>query len=91
MNPIPTPTQPPPHFGKFRGTVLNNTDPLEIGRILAQIPALPGILTNWAMPCVPYSAPGITRTISIPPVGENVWIEFEAGNPNSPIWTGSCL
>ncbi|GAC1431614.1 MAG: hypothetical protein NVSMB62_28620 [Acidobacteriaceae bacterium] len=90
MSPNPTakPAPPKQYFGKYRGTVLHNLDPMQLGRIQAQINALPGIVTNWALPCVPYSAPGTARTFSIPPVGENVWIEFEQGDPNNPIWTG---
>jgi hypothetical protein len=91
LNPIPVPKPvlpPKQYFGKYRGIVLNNIDPMQIGRIHAQVPDVAQITTTWAMPCVPYSAPGTARTISIPPVGAAVWIEFEQGNPDYPIWTG---
>jgi len=74
-------------FGKYRGTVLDNIDPLMLGRILAQVPAVPGMIPTFAMPCVPYAGPNV-GFYAIPPVGANVWIEFEAGDPNYPIWSG---
>jgi hypothetical protein len=42
------------YYGKYRGTVLNNIDPLQIGRLLVQVPDVSGLLTSsWAMPCFP--------------------------------------
>ncbi len=74
-------------FGKFRGKVLKNDDPLRRGRIMPSVPAvLEGELT-WAEPCVPYAGPKL-GWFAVPPVGANVWVEFEAGDVNRPIWTG---
>lgn len=90
MSPNPT-AKPAPskqYFGKYRGLVLNNLDPMQLGRILAQVSAVPAMATNWAMPCVPYPAPNAPHTLSIPPINTDVWIEFEGGDPNFPIWTG---
>jgi cytoskeletal protein CcmA (bactofilin family) len=56
-------------------------------RLLCDIPTLPGMLLNWALPCVPYA--GLEQGFfALPPIGANVWIEFEQGNPNYPVWTG---
>jgi hypothetical protein len=74
-------------YGKYRGTVLDNYDPLFLGRIIAEVPAISGSLTNFAMPCVPYAGPGV-GFYAIPPIGADVWIEFEGGDPNFPIWSG---
>lgn len=74
-------------FGKHRGKVLDNIDPLMMGRIMADVPAVPGALLNWAMPCVPYAGPGV-GFLALPPIGAAVWIEFEEGDPNAPIWVG---
>lgn len=74
-------------FGKYRAMVLDNLDPLLLGRVLAEVPALPGSVLNWALPCTPYAGPSV-GLYAIPPVGANVWIEFEAGDPSYPIWTG---
>ena len=75
-------------FGKYRGLVTDNNDPLMLGRILAKVPAVFGAKkTGWALPCSPYSGNGV-GFFFIPPVGAQIWIEFEAGNPEFPIWSG---
>jgi uncharacterized protein involved in type VI secretion and phage assembly len=74
-------------YGKFRGIVIDNLDPLGRGRIKAQVSEISGTPTNWAEACVPYSEL-ITGFIAVPPIGNQVWIEFEHGNPDYPIWTG---
>ena len=75
-------------FGKYRGTVINNIDPMQIGRILAQVPNVQGLIpTTWALPSVPCSLPKKVGS-ALPKVGAAVWIEFEQGDPDRPIWTG---
>jgi uncharacterized protein involved in type VI secretion and phage assembly len=76
------------YYGKYRGTVVNNVDPLRIGRIQAMVPDVSALLpTSWAMPAFP--AGGIQYgTVSVPLVSAGVWIEFEQGDPDYPIWTG---
>jgi hypothetical protein len=75
-------------YGKYRGTVLNNIDPQRIGRIMAVVPAVSLLLpTSWCMPCYPMA--GKLMGISyVPQIGSGVWIEFEGGDPDYPIWTG---
>ncbi len=73
--------------GKFRGKVVDNKDPLGRGRIRTRVAAVSDLELTWAEPCLPYSGPDIGWHF-IPPVGANVWIEFEQGDPNYPIWTG---
>ncbi len=76
------------YFGKYRGKVENNVDPLQLGRMQVSVPAVLGSGTlSWAMPCVPYAGPGVGFFV-IPPVGANVWVEFEGGDPDYPIWAG---
>jgi uncharacterized protein involved in type VI secretion and phage assembly len=76
------------YYGKFRGLVIDNLDPLQIGRVLAQVPALAGELpSTWALPCAP--AAGIQAGLFIvPPIGSQVWIDYEQGDPDYPVWTG---
>ena len=75
-------------FGKYRGSVTTNTDPLQQGRVQVSVPAVLGEGSlSWAMPSVPYAGSGV-GFYAIPPVGANVWVEFEAGNPDYPIWSG---
>ena len=77
-----------PLFGKYRGTVVNNIDPLQIGRLQAMVPDLAGFIPGtWAMPCVP-SAGINTGVLTVPMIGAGVWIEFEKGDPDYPIWVG---
>lgn len=78
-------------YGKYRGTVVNNLDPEQRGRIMAVVPDVSGIIpTSWAEACVPVagSAPLQMGMFAVPPIGAGVWIEFEQGNPDLPIWTG---
>ncbi len=78
---------PNKYYGKYRGKVEDNEDPLFLGRIMARVAILPNLSMNWCMPCVPYAGPGV-GFYAIPPIGANVWIEFEGGDLNFPIWTG---
>jgi hypothetical protein len=76
------------YYGKYRGTVIENIDPEQIGRVLVQVPDVLGdIPSSWALPCVP--AAGIQSGVFVvPPIGSQVWVEFEQGDPDYPIWTG---
>jgi len=76
------------YFGKYRGMVINNVDPMQIGRIQVQVPDIAGLVPGtWAMPCVPVA--GLqTGMFAVPPIGAGVWVEFEQGDPDYPIWIG---
>jgi uncharacterized protein involved in type VI secretion and phage assembly len=78
----------PRFYGKYRGAVIDNIDPMQIGRVQAQVPdALGEVPSSWALPSVP--AAGIQAgCFIVPPIGAQVWIEFERGDPDYPIWTG---
>ena len=76
------------YFGKYRGTVVENADPMMIGRLLAIVPDVSNTIpTSWAMPCLPWGGMQ-TGLFCVPPLGAGVWIEFEQGDPDYPIWTG---
>jgi uncharacterized protein involved in type VI secretion and phage assembly len=75
-------------LGKYRGTVFNNIDPEQRGRIQAIVPDVTGELpTSWALPCLPMAGPQC-GALAVPPIGAKVWIEFEQGNRDNPIWSG---
>ena len=75
-------------FGKYRGKVVGNLDPMSLGRVQVSVPAVLGEgRSSWAMPCAPYAGPGV-GLFAIPPTDANVWVEFEAGDPDYPIWCG---
>jgi phage baseplate assembly protein gpV len=75
-------------FGKYRGSVVENVDPLFQARLLVSVPDVFGLLSSsWAMPCVPMTGP-LAGTFVRPPIGADVWVEFEQGDPQMPIWVG---
>lgn len=79
---------PGPFYGKYRGTVSDNQDPLMIGRIKARVPDVMGDQeSGWAMPCAPFGGSGV-GFFAIPASGAGVWMEFEHGDPDYPIWSG---
>jgi uncharacterized protein involved in type VI secretion and phage assembly len=77
-----------PYLGKYRATVVNNVDPMQIGRLQVLVPDVSGVaLSSWAMPCLPMA--GIqTGMFTVPIPGSGVWVEFEQGDPDYPIWVG---
>jgi uncharacterized protein involved in type VI secretion and phage assembly len=76
------------HYGKYRGVVVDVDDPEKMGRITANVPEILHDQTSpWALPAVPFAGPSHGMVL-IPEVGDGVWIEFEAGDPSRPIWTG---
>jgi hypothetical protein len=79
------------YIGKFRGTVLQNIDPLRKGRLQLMVPDVMSLLpTTWAEPCVPLAGPtGPPMGVyMVPPIGAGVWVEFEYGDANRPVWVG---
>jgi Type VI secretion system/phage-baseplate injector OB domain len=78
----------PRFYGKYRGQIANNVDPMLRGRVQVTVPAVLGDgRMSWAEPCVPYAGSGV-GLFAVPPVGANVWVEFEAGDPERPILAG---
>ncbi|TYB39677.1 baseplate assembly protein [Micromonospora sp. AP08] len=79
------------HFGKYRGTVVNNIDPMMRGRLLVEVPDAIGLApSSWAEACVPLAGPTgpPMGTWFVPPVGAGVWVEFERGDLSRPVWSG---
>jgi Type VI secretion system/phage-baseplate injector OB domain len=74
------------HWGKYRGTVVDNQDLPPKGRLLVSVPGI--VITNWATPCVPIAGV-LSGSFVRPAIGSNVWVEFERGDPDKPIWVGS--
>lgn len=79
------------YYGKYRGLVVDNQDPETRARLRLQIPAILGneAESHWAEPCLPFGGLTDQGLFLVPEVGAQVWVEFEAGNINSPIWTGT--
>jgi len=77
-----------PLYGKFRATVIDNVDPMQMGRLMVQVPDVSGVLpSTWAMPCVPFAGV-VSGMYAVPAIGSGVWVEFEQGDPDFPVWVG---
>ena len=79
------------YWGKYRGTVINNIDPELRGRLQVMVPDVTAVLpSTWAEACAPLAGPtGPPMGVYlVPPIGAGVWVEFEHGDPNRPIWVG---
>jgi len=74
-------------YGKYRGRVVDNRDPTRRGRLKVRVPAVMGEEEVWALPCAPYAGDGVGLFL-LPEADTGVWVEFEAGDPSFPIWTG---
>ena len=72
------------YYGKYSGEVKSNADEDQLGRITVTVPAVFGAeLQVQARPCLPFGH------FFIPPKGAKVWVEFEGGDPNHPLWVGT--
>ncbi|PAP76018.1 phage baseplate assembly protein V [Rubrivirga marina] len=77
-----------PFYGKYRGVVSDVHDPLQLGRVRATVPDVLGDQeSGWALPCAPFGGDQV-GFFALPAVGAGVWIEFEHGDPDRPIWSG---
>ena len=89
------------YYGKYRGIVTHNNDPEKLGRLRLLVPSLFGgtfadgqassddLVTDWAWPCVAAGGLGNQGSLFVPEVGAKVWVEFEEGNLDCPIWVGT--
>jgi uncharacterized protein involved in type VI secretion and phage assembly len=88
------------YYGKYRGVVVANDDPQQLGRLRVWVPslfpsagdvspdALSPLVTDWAWPCLPFGGSPDQGMFFVPEVGSKVWVEYEEGNLDSPIWVG---
>src|SRR4029434_7282433 len=60
-------------YGKYRGTLLNNVDPMMIGRVQVQCAEVLVVgISSWAMPCVPVAGKH-SGAFFVPEIGAGVW------------------
>lgn len=78
------------YYGKYRGFVVDNEDPEQLGRVRLKIPSILGDAdTGWALPCLPFGGLADQGLFVVPEIDAQVWVEFEEGNINQPIWCGT--
>jgi uncharacterized protein involved in type VI secretion and phage assembly len=78
----------PKYYGIYRGTVVNNIDPMQLGRILATIPDVGSVTpSTWIMPAMPLTGKQM-GAFMVPQIGAGIWVQFEAGDPDRPVYTG---
>lgn len=79
------------YWGKYKGIVIQNIDPLQRGRLQVEVPEVLSLIpSTWAEASVPLAGPTgpPAGMYVVPPIGAGVWVEFEHGDPNKPIWVG---
>lgn len=77
------------YYGKYRGFVTDNRDPQTRGRLKLRVPSVFGDQeTGWALPCLPFGGLANQGLFMIPEVNAQVWVEFEEGSRDHPIWSG---
>jgi hypothetical protein len=70
------------YYGVYRAIVQSINDPQSLHRIQVQVPQITGSeVTDWAWPIVPTAKP--------PAIGQGVYIIYQGGDPDYPLWIGA--
>jgi uncharacterized protein involved in type VI secretion and phage assembly len=73
------------YVGRYRALVVDNVDPMEEHRLDVRTPEVLGEdTTAWATAAPDLAVAGS----AVPDIGTEVWVEFESGDANCPIWVG---
>lgn len=77
------------YYGKYRGFVVSQEDPKNLGRVKVRVPQISSDkkIETWAWPSG-NSAGDDFGDFMIPPVGAPVWVTFENGDPQHPVYEG---
>lgn len=68
------------YAGSYRATVLDNSDPLQDNRLLVAVPEIFGADPVWAVASL------TSTSATLPSVGDPVWVSFEHGDSDYPVW-----
>jgi uncharacterized protein involved in type VI secretion and phage assembly len=60
---------------------------MQMGRLMVQVPDISIIPSTWAMPCFPVTGKQMGVWV-LPVIGSGVWVEFEQGDTDYPVWVG---
>ena len=71
--------------GLYRATVVNNIDPMAQLRLKVVVHSVSNAVSDWAPGCLPVGRK------TVPKVGSTVWVGYEGGDPNHPVWIGVLL
>lgn len=73
------------YYGSYRGVVKDTNDPLQQRRLRVAVPQTTGYeTTGWAWPKDPSGV-----HTEVPPVGQGVWVSYQGGDPEYPVWEGA--
>lgn len=73
------------YYGVYRGVVKSVADPLNQRRVKLVVPQTTGDrVTGWAWPLETAHT-----HFEVPPVGQGVWVIYQGGDPDYPLWMGS--
>ncbi|HJV61273.1 MAG TPA: phage baseplate assembly protein V [Albitalea sp.] len=78
-------------YGVYEATVTVNVDPMLRGRLQLIVPDVHSFIpTTWAEPCAPLAGPSgpPMGVYMVPPPGTGVWVMFQHGDPDKPVWMG---
>jgi len=73
-------------FGIYKGIVKDVIDPQEANRIRVYIPGICDPISNWAEPIGMFGSAANFGSFGVPPEGSEVYIQFEAGDIDFPIY-----
>jgi hypothetical protein len=78
--------------GLYRGEIVNRDDPLRVGRCKVKVYQvyrdIPENDIPWAWPCFPGAGNKDSGFYDVPPLKTTVWVMFEMGDPDHPVWLG---
>lgn len=82
-------------FGLYRAVIVDNKDPEQLFRVQVRVFELYQDLElttlPWAWPCFSYGGGGLPGygESYVPPIGSTVWVGFEHGNVDKPVYIGT--